>query len=96
MMSMGRRIPAQANKIVFIAELAVVGFLILAPPFSYMLQRLNYELRWYIMTDRSLRIRSGIWSVEEIAMTFANIQDLQITAGPVQGWLGLDLPLTRK
>jgi len=56
---------------------------------SYQLQRLNYELRWYIVTDRSIRIRSGIWSVEEITMTFANIQDLRISAGPLQGWLGL-------
>ena len=58
-------------------------------PISYQLQRLNYELRWYIVTDRSLRIRSGIWSVEEITMTFANIQDIRISAGPLQGWLGL-------
>ncbi|MBX9602217.1 MAG: PH domain-containing protein [Bryobacteraceae bacterium] len=57
--------------------------------FTYLVQRLNYELRWYIVTDRSLRIRSGIWSVEEITMTFANIQDLRVTAGPVQGWLGI-------
>ena len=53
------------------------------------MQRLNYELRWYIVTDRSLRIRIGIWIVEEITMTFDNIQDLRITAGPPQGWLGL-------
>lgn len=57
--------------------------------FTYFVQRLNYELRWYIVTDRSLRIRSGIWSVEEITMTFANIQDLRVTAGPLQGWLGI-------
>lgn len=67
---------------------AFVAYLVFLP-ISYQLQRLNYELRWYIVTDRSLRIRSGIWSVEEITMTFANIQDLRITAGPLQGWLGL-------
>jgi len=86
---MGIRMPAWASALVLAAELFVVGGLILALPFSYMLQRLNYELRWYIVTDRSLRIRSGIWSVEEITMTFANIQDLRIRAGPLQGWLGL-------
>ena len=86
---MSIRMPAWAGALVLAAELFVVGVLVLALPFSYMLQRLNYELRWYIVTDRSLRIRSGIWSVEEITMTFANIQDLRITAGPLQGWLGL-------
>lgn len=56
---------------------------------TYMLQRLNYELRWYIVTDRSLRIRSGIWNVEELTMTFANIQDLHIQRDPLQLALGL-------
>ena len=83
------RIPPSVSMIVLILELLAVGVLISALPFSYLMQRLNYELRWYIVTDRSLRIRSGIWSVEEITMTFANIQDLRITAGPLQGWLGL-------
>ena len=67
---------------------AILAYLVLLP-ITYQLQRLNYELRWYIVTDRSLRIRSGIWNVEEVTMTFANIQDLRITAGPLQGWLGL-------
>jgi uncharacterized membrane protein YdbT with pleckstrin-like domain len=78
-----------AGNAILILELIVIGSLVAALPFSYMMQRLNYELRWYIVTDRSLRIRSGIWSVEEITMTFANIQDLRITSGPLQGWLGL-------
>lgn len=86
---MSIRMPASAGKIVLIVELFAAGVLILALPFSYLTQRLHYELRWYIVTDRSLRIRSGVWSVEEITMTFANIQDLRITAGPLQGWLGL-------
>ena len=71
------------------AEIATLFAYLVFLPISYQLQRLNYELRWYIVTDRSLRIRSGIWSVEEITMTFANIQDLRISAGPLQGWLGL-------
>ncbi len=56
---------------------------------SYHAQRLDYELRWYVVTDRSLRVRTGIWSVVETTMTFANIQDLRISAGPLQGALGL-------
>ena len=48
--------------------------------FTFFAQRLDYRLRWYIVTDRSLRIRAGLWSVSETTMTFANIQDLRITA----------------
>jgi membrane protein YdbS with pleckstrin-like domain len=84
-----RKLPPVVYSIMVSLDLLVVSFLVLALPFSYLMQRLNYELRWYIVTDRSLRIRSGIWSVEEITMTFANIQDLRVTAGPLQGWLGL-------
>lgn len=47
-------------------------------------QKLDYEMRWYIVTDRSLRIRSGVWSVQEITMTFANIQKVQLSQGPLQ------------
>jgi uncharacterized membrane protein YdbT with pleckstrin-like domain len=57
--------------------------------FTFFAQRLDYRLRWYTVTDRSLRIRTGLWSVVETTMTFANIQDLRITAGPLQGALGL-------
>ena len=49
--------------------------------FTFFAQRLDYRLRWYIVTDRSLRIRAGLWSVSETTMTFAKIQDLRITAG---------------
>lgn len=68
--------------------LIFLGILLLLP-FSYLMQRLNYEQRWYIVTDRSLRIRAGIWNVEELTMTFANIQDIRITSGPLQKFLGL-------
>lgn len=58
-------------------------------PFSYWKQRLDYELRWYIVTDRSLRIRDGIWTVQEVTMTFANIQKISIVQGPLQKILGI-------
>lgn len=58
-------------------------------PVTYLHQRLNYELRWYIVTDRSLRIRGGIVFLQEMTMMFANIQDIRVTAGPLQNLLGL-------
>jgi len=58
-------------------------------PLTYFKQRIDYEMRWYIVTDRCLRVRSGIWSVSELTMTFANVQDIRISAGPLQRLLGL-------
>ena len=51
-----------------------VGVFVASIPITYFLQRLNYEIRWYIVTDRSLRIRSGVVWLREMTMTFANIQ----------------------
>ena len=58
-------------------------------PLTYALVRLDYELRWYIVTDRSLRIRSGLTTVRESTMSFANVQQVVVTQGPVQRLLGV-------
>lgn len=57
--------------------------------FSYVLLRLDYKMRWYKVSDRSLRIREGVMNVREMTMTFANVQNLSITQGPIQRALGI-------
>ncbi len=56
---------------------------------TYFWLRLNYELRWYKITDRSLRIRSGVWNVHEMTMTFANVQNISIAQGPLERLFGI-------
>ena len=56
---------------------------------GYSMLRLDYEMRWYKVTDRSLRIREGIMHVREMTMTFANIQNLTISQGPLQKLFGI-------
>ena len=58
-------------------------------PLTYSAVRLNYEQRWYIVTDRSLRIRSGLVSLQEATMSFANVQHVTVTQGPLQRLLGI-------
>ena len=58
-------------------------------PFSYAMLRLDYEMRWYVVGERSLRIREGIASVREQTMTYANIQNISIRQGPLQRLLGI-------
>lgn len=56
---------------------------------AYALTRLDYEQRWYTVTERGLRIREGAWMVREMTMSFANIQNLSITQGPLQKLCGV-------
>lgn len=70
-------------------EFVVLGILICHALFSLALVQLDYEKRWYLVTDRSLRIREGVRTVREITFTFANIQNLSVTQGPIQRLLGI-------
>lgn len=78
-----------------LAEWIGLGGVILQMPFTLALVKFDYEFRWYIVTDRSLRIRTGIWDIREMTMTFANIQQITIEQGPLQRWLGLADVLVR-
>ncbi|MEQ8821072.1 MAG: PH domain-containing protein [Sumerlaeia bacterium] len=70
--------------IVLVIEVGAVLFFFLQLLLNLALLRLEYELRWYKITDRSLRIREGVWSVREMTMSFANIQNISISQGPLQ------------
>jgi membrane protein YdbS with pleckstrin-like domain len=62
--------------------------------FRLVVLRLEYEKRWYVVTDRSLRVREGVVTVREMTVNFANIQNISIDQGPVQRALGIaDLKL---
>lgn len=77
------------HTLILLAEgFGVLGFLCQVP-ITLAATRLDYELRWYLLTDRSLRIRAGIWTVEELTMTYANIQELTVHQGPIQRLLGI-------
>jgi len=56
---------------------------------SYSLIRLEYDMRYYIVSDRSLRIRTGVWNIVEQTLTFANIQNIQVEQGPIERLLGI-------
>jgi hypothetical protein len=73
----------------FIAECFGIALYVLQIPITYAMVRLDYEMRWYIVTDRSLRIRAGLASILETTMSFANVQQVMVTQGPLQRLLGL-------
>lgn len=72
-----------------VIEAAAITFFLLQLPMSYLLLVLDYRYRWYVTTDRSLRIREGIWRVQERTMTFSNVQNLTVRQGPIQRLFGI-------
>ncbi len=68
--------------------IGIFGFLVQLPV-SLVPVILDWEMRWYIVTDRSLRIREGIWKVSEMTLTFANVQEVSIRQGPIERLFGI-------
>ncbi|MEO8096426.1 MAG: PH domain-containing protein [Acidobacteriota bacterium] len=88
-LSRNTRMPDLARFAIMAAGIVIVSIYLLQLLVTFFALRLGYEMRWYIVTDRSLRIRAGVWSVEELTMTFANIQQITVKQGPLQRVLGI-------
>jgi membrane protein YdbS with pleckstrin-like domain len=76
-------------------EQLFIALYVLQLPFSFLLLRLDFEMRWYMLTDRSLRIRHGILSVREQTMTFANVQNISVRQNPLQRAFGIATVVVR-
>jgi membrane protein YdbS with pleckstrin-like domain len=72
------------GSLLVLIPIAVISLLILSNLFALAVLRLNFEKRWYVVTDRSLRVREGVTGVREMTVNFANIQNISISQGPVQ------------
>ena len=70
-------------------EVVGIGIFLAQIPISFAAVWLDYNRRWYLVTDRSLRIREGVWTVHERTMSFANVQNLEVRQGPIHRLLGL-------
>lgn len=55
---------------------------------AYVAVHLRYDTTWYILSPRSIRLRNGIWVIRETTFTFENVQNIEITQGPVERWFG--------
>jgi membrane protein YdbS with pleckstrin-like domain len=83
----GRGHPAAL--LLLLLPLFVVALVLGECLFRLAVVRLEFEKRWYVVTDRSLRVREGVVTVREMTVNFANIQNIAISQGPVQRALGL-------
>ena len=79
-----------AFPIVGIALVPAVVIVVIAPDvIAYVAIHLRYDTTWYVFTDRSLRIRRGIWVIHETTITFENVQNVAVAQGPVQRYFGI-------
>ncbi|XZE45569.1 PH domain-containing protein [Pirellulaceae bacterium SH467] len=65
-----------------------IAIIVLPDILAYVAIHLRYDTTWYALSDRSLRIRRGIWTIHETTITFANIQNVNVAQGPLQRWFG--------
>jgi len=73
------------------AIMAVPLFLLAVVPdvIAYVAIHLRYETTWYVLTERSLRCRRGIWIITEHTITFENVQNVAVRSGPIERWFGI-------
>lgn len=71
--------------------LAIPALLIAIVPdvIAYLAVHLRFDTTWYVMGDRSLRIRRGIWVIQETTLTFENVQNVTVRQGPLQRYFGI-------
>ncbi len=83
--------------VVAVAKLGLWGLLIAVPLALLLLflvgltavaTRLDWELRDYLIGDRSLRVRQGALVQREVTLSFANVQNVEVTQGPIERLFG--------
>ena len=57
---------------------AVPVALVAPDVFAYVGIHLRYDTTWYVLTDRSLRIRRGILTIHETTISFENVQNVEV------------------
>lgn len=65
------------------------AIIVLPDIFVYIGLHLRYDTTWYLLSDRSMRIRRGIWTIHETTITYENIQNVSVRQGPVQRYFGI-------
>ena len=75
----------------FDLTLQLIGFLVILVTATVKLTtiRLQYDCTWYVLTTRALRIRRGLWVINETTITHANIQNVTVRQGPLERLFGL-------
>lgn len=74
---------------ILVLETVGITLFLLQLPFTWMAIRWDWDCRWYLLSDRCLRVQEGILNLKEQTFTLANIQDVQVKQNPLQRLFGL-------
>jgi uncharacterized membrane protein YdbT with pleckstrin-like domain len=83
------RVPKYVAWMINIGEIFGIAAVAFEALFGWLIVRLDFELRWYMLSDRSIRIREGITTIREKTIALANIQNIAVRQGPLQRLLGI-------
>lgn len=67
--------------VLLLLEAGLLGFTLVAV-------RVDYELRHFLVGDRSLRVSEGAIVQREVTLSYANVQNLEVTQGPIERLFG--------
>lgn len=76
----------EPEAMVALIPLSIAVVLVLA--LGFVTIRLDYELRTYLITDRSLRVREGAFIVRELTLSYVNVQNVTLEQGPLERLFG--------
>jgi membrane protein YdbS with pleckstrin-like domain len=57
--------------------------------FRYATVHLELDMLRYTLTDRAIRLRRGVIRVDEVTLSYANIQNVKYVQGPLQRYFGI-------
>jgi membrane protein YdbS with pleckstrin-like domain len=86
---MAASVKAQRPEFGILAALFAIFLAIVPQLLGYLAIHLRYDTTWYVLSQRSLRIRSGIWTIREATITFENIQNVTVESGPIERYFGI-------
>ncbi len=69
--------------------LALDVFILGTLGFGLVAARVDYELRHYLVGDKSLRVSHGAIVRREVTLSYANVQNLEVTQGPFETLFGI-------
>jgi membrane protein YdbS with pleckstrin-like domain len=72
-----------------VLALPALAVIVLPDIVAYVGIHLRYDTTWYVLTDRSLRIRRGILNIHETTISFENVQNVEVRQGPLQRYFGI-------
>ncbi len=89
LMARENEIPEALVPLVAVGFVAFGLLMLFVAAFNYAVVHLELDMLRYTLTDRAIRLRRGVLAVEEVTLSYANIQNVKYNQGPVQRYFGI-------